>query len=39
VGTQGVQVAAIVGAILRAAESRDAGQRLPDDWLLQDIRT
>jgi alanine dehydrogenase len=39
VGTQGVQFAAIVGAILRAAESRDAGQRLPDGWLLQDIRS
>jgi ornithine cyclodeaminase/alanine dehydrogenase-like protein (mu-crystallin family) len=39
VGTQGVQFAAIVGAILRAADATDAGQRLPDDWLLQDIRT
>jgi ornithine cyclodeaminase/alanine dehydrogenase-like protein (mu-crystallin family) len=39
VGTQGVQFAAIVGAILGAAEAADAGQRLPEDWLLQDIRT
>jgi alanine dehydrogenase len=39
VGTQGVQFAAIVGAILQAAEAADAGQRLPVDWLLQDIRT
>ncbi len=39
VGTQGVQFAAVVGAILQAADAADAGQRLPDDWLLQDIRT
>lgn len=39
VGTQGVQFAAIVGAILDRAEAADAGQRLPDEWLLQDIRT
>jgi ornithine cyclodeaminase/alanine dehydrogenase-like protein (mu-crystallin family) len=39
VGTQGIQFAAIVGAILRAAEAADAGQRLPEGWLLQDIRT
>lgn len=39
VGVQGVQFAAIVGAILRAAEAVGAGTRLPDEWLLQDIRT
>jgi hypothetical protein len=39
VGTQGVQFAAIVGAILQRAEAMGAGQRLPDGWLLQDIRT
>jgi len=39
IGVQGVQFAAIVGAILRAAEARDAGHHLPDGWLLQDIRS
>ncbi len=37
-GNQGLQFAAVGGAIYRAALARGAGEALPDAWFLQDIK-
>lgn len=37
-GTQGLQFAAVAGHVVRAAEDRGLGRRLPTDWFIEDIR-
>ena len=37
-GTQGLQFAAVGGAVYRAARERKLGRELPTAWLVQNIR-
>jgi len=37
-GTQGLQFAAVGGAVYQAARDRELGRKLPTEWLVQNIR-